>query len=335
MQLPIAFIAALLISVHCYGQSAQQLIDRYDRAVTSKNYAHALNAAESITDRYPESATWRFQLGSMQVRMDQIDSALESLHKAADLGYTGVRSFEQSEDLDPLRDDDRFIKILERVRSNAQARLDEFIVHAKNHKPKVYLPDSAGDSPPLILALHGTGMSGDDMIQVLQDVSEELGMILIAPDALRPANSGGYSWTYRDESEWLVESMIDRAVEQYQVDRSKVYLVGFSQGANIALTMGQTHPELFAGVVPICGHYEPQLTTAVNDAELPPFYLMTGSRDPWKKTYISAKRDFKEIQAPVQVRLLSGKGHELPSGTRGVQELIRAIQWCQDQHGTD
>ena len=35
-----------------------------------------------------------------------------------------------------------------------------------------------------------------------------------------------------------------------------VILVGFSQGANIALMMGRSHAREFAGVVPVCGHWE-------------------------------------------------------------------------------
>lgn len=328
-----SLILTLFVST-THAQSDQQLVDRYDRFVSKENYKGALIAAESIVERYPESAIWQFNLGSMHARLGEHDAALSALREAAELGYTGIHSFEQSEDLDSLRDNDRFGEIIEQVRKNAQQRLDGFIREARNHTPETHVPSSVDESPALILALHGTGMRGEDMIESLTATADELGMILIAPDALRPSGKG-FSWTYRDESEWMVQDQINKAVDEHGIDPERVYLIGFSQGANIALIMGRTHPDLFAGVIPICGHYEPQVADVDGSADIPPYYLMTGARDPWKKTYINAKRDFQDSGIPVEVRMLSGKGHELPQGKQGLREMIKAIRWCESQSQED
>ncbi len=324
-----------ITSLNSAAQSDRQLVDRYDQSVNSKRYQAALNTAQQLSERYPESSTWKFNLGSMYARLGETEPALDALATAADLGYTGVRSFEQSEDLDALRDDKRFHKILSDVQQNAAKRLRIYIQEAEDHEPKTFIPDNAPDSPALILALHGTGMRGADMLNALKDTAEELNMILIAPDALRPLREGGFSWTYRDEAEWMVNHMIRTAVQQHNVDPNKIYLVGFSQGANIALTMGQTDPELFAGIIPICGHYEPQIAEANPNQSPTPFYLMTGARDPWKKTYAIAKRDFTKANTPVTVRVIPAIGHQIPSGPRGIKELTKAITWCQNNQPTE
>ena len=334
MRFFLATLALALIISTTHAQSDQKLVDRYDKAVAAQNYTLALKSAKEINERYPDSATWNFNLGSMLARTNDPDGAIEALKKAADLGYTGTRSFEQSKDLDPLREDERFKSILRQVQRNAQARLNEYITEAENHKPKTLIPKNTAESPALILALHGTGMTGADMIDALKETADQLDMILIAPDALRPAGDG-FSWTYRDESEWMVNHTITQAIEQHNIDPSQIHLVGFSQGANIALIMGQTHPNLFAGIIPICGHYEPQNASPDDAATLPPFYLMTGARDPWKKTYTLAKRDLTKTNTPVQVRMLAGKGHEIPAGPAGVKELVRAITWCQNNSTAD
>jgi len=95
------------------------------------------------------------------------------------------------------------------------------------------------------------------------------------------------------------------------------------------LILGQTQPETFLAVVPICGHYEAQ--NAESTTTPSPFYLMTGARDPWKKTYAKAKRDFQAAGGKVIVRPLAGRGHELPSGTSGTKEYLKAIIWAQSQ----
>ena len=327
MRLILAVVTICFVSTLSNAQTDQQLVDRYDKFVASENYTAALKNAQTITDRYPESSNWQLNLGSMHARLGNLDQAIEALQKSADLGYTGIRTFEQSADLDSLREDERFKVILAQVKRNADDRLNEFIQEAKAHKPKTHIPKNLESSPPIIIALHGTGMRGSDMLTALKETADELNMILIAPDALRPAGDG-FSWTYRDESEWMVNHTIENAIKEHNANPDQIYLVGFSQGANIALIMGQTHPEFFAGVVPICGHYEPQVASAEESSQIPPFYLLTGARDPWKKTYAQAKRDFTKSNTKVQVRMLAGKGHELPND----KELIKALKWCQSQN---
>ncbi len=324
----------VLCSPAVLAQSDQALVDRYDSLVSREKYDIARSTAQAIVDRYPKSSVWRFNLGSMLARLGEHDRAIEELETCAELGYTGVRSFEQSEDLDPLRDDERFTTILDTVRLNAQARLESYIAEARNHTPRVHVPSVRDEPPPLLLALHGTGMRGNDMLNPLRSACDRLGMVLVAPDALRPSGAG-FSWTYRDESEWMVEHMIEWAAEEHGIDPDRVYLLGFSQGANIAITMAQTHPDLFAGVVPICGHYEPQLVEADEDVTLPPIALISGSRDPWSRTYVQAKRELKERGADVTLVTVKGMGHEIPSGGSRDELLYQALKWCADQHSDD
>lgn len=335
--MPIFRLPLLLAIVTCFAcntlaQSDQALIDRYDRMYAAEKFELALKAAETICKRHPESATWHFFAGALCAKLDQPDQAISYLQICAYNEYTGISSFEQNSDLDPIRDREDFKAILETVRSNANARMDEFQRKAKRHKPEAYYPESASEKPPLVIALHGTGMDGDSMFDVLSEACENAGAILIAPDALRPSGPG-FSWTYRDESKWFVNHLIADAVENHNADPDRVILVGFSQGANIALILGQTQPESFLAVVPICGHYEAQIAEAT--ATPAPFYLMTGARDPWKKTYIMARKDFVAAGGAVKTRTLAGLGHQLPSGKSGTREYQKAILWALDQSESD
>jgi len=312
-----------------FAQSDQQLSDRYDRMYETGKYELALGAAEKILERYPESAWWRFNAGAVCAKLDRSEEAIVHLQQCADLKFSGVRSFEQNSDLDSLRAMEAFIKILEQVRSNAKTRMDEFQREAKVHQPLVSVPEmSEGEKLPLILAMHGTGMDGKSMHDALLESATQERMILISPDALRPAGEG-FSWTYSDEAEWFVQHLIDLAVEKHNADPERVILLGFSQGANIALVLGQTQPEKFAGVIPICGHYEAQIAEA--DETPTAFYLMTGGRDPWRRTYMTAKKDMEAAGGAVQTRVLTARGHELPSGKSGTKEYVRALRWVLEQ----
>ncbi|RMH27299.1 MAG: hypothetical protein D6692_08035 [Planctomycetota bacterium] len=320
-------LVLFLACTHAPAQTDRQLVDRFDRAEANQQYDRALEAALAITERYPDSATWAFNAGRMHARLDQPDDAIAQLRRAADLGYTGINSFEQHADLNPLRDRDDFKAILEQIRANARKRFDAFKAEALKHDPPTFIPQSGADGtkPAVVIALHGTGGRGQPMLDALRAACEQLGAICIAPDALRPVSNGpdaGFAWTYRDESEWFVTHLIDKAVKDHNADPDRVILLGFSQGANIALVMARTHADRLPAVIPICGHYEPALTDT--PAATAPMYLLTGSRDNWKQTYLKARDDLKASDTPHQLRIVPGMGHQMPNPT----ELRKALEWA-------
>lgn len=308
------------------AQSDQQLVDRFDRADTERDHAEALEAALAILERHPASAVWNFNAGRAHAMLGHPDEAIAHLRAAADLGYTGIASFEQHQDLAPLRSRDDFTAILEQVRQNAAKRLEDFKRLALEHEPATHVPTNLsatlkpGEKPPLLIALHGTGGTGAEMLDALRAACDKLGIICIAPDALRPAGAG-YAWTYRDESQWLVAHTATEAITKHDADPARVILLGFSQGANITLALATDNHEPFTALIPICGHYEPAATT--QNATPPPTYLISGSRDPWHETFEHAQRDFAAAGAKVTGRVVPSMGHQMPR----TPELLRALEW--------
>ncbi len=325
MRTLIAFVLTLLIAP-AIAQTDRQLVDRFDRADAARDHRAALVAARAVLERYPEAAAWYFNAARAHAMLGEADQAVACLERCAEFGYTGIASFEQHRDLDALRERDDFGAILERVRTNASARLEEFKRLAADHTPASHVPRqlqterAEGPRPALLVALHGTGGSGAEMIRSLRAACDRLGVICVAPDALRPAGDG-YSWTYRDESRWLVDKVVREAIAEHGTDPSRTILIGFSQGANIALAMACTDASPFTAMIPVCGHYEPDATAGPVKAI--PMYLISGSRDPWHETFAQAESDFADAGAAVVNRVVPAMGHRMPN----VQELIRALEW--------
>jgi phospholipase/carboxylesterase len=57
-----------------------------------------------------------------------------------------------------------------------------------------------------------------------------------------------------------MRAFIAEAIEAYQADAGRVYLLGFSQGAILALTLALTTPRLLAGVVALAGRIPAEIT---------------------------------------------------------------------------
>ena len=119
---------------------------------------------------------------------------------------------------------------------------------------------------PLVLFLHGSGQVGtDNLAQVLSSrgatgVLDHEDAYVIAPQA--PAvfdaydsydeatgKGGGIHWQSRNRRRLLAALVRDVLRRNPRVDRERVYVVGFSRGAEGALALVLDEPELFAGAV--------------------------------------------------------------------------------------
>jgi poly(hydroxyalkanoate) depolymerase family esterase len=91
-------------------------------------------------------------------------------------------------------------------------------------------------------------------------IADRLGFMLIFPEQ-QPANNpkNCFSWflpgdTARDGGEALsIRQMISKAVEEFGVDRSRIFVSGLSAGGAMASVMLATYPEVFAGGANIAG----------------------------------------------------------------------------------
>ena len=104
--------------------------------------------------------------------------------------------------------------------------------------------DAAG--LPVVFSVHGRGepswiFSTKNGWDKLAD--ETRGFILVLPDS--PLNI----WLPERDSE-VFGLIIDKLYETYLIDKTRVYLTGFSNGGMITRQVGNLHPELFAAISP-------------------------------------------------------------------------------------
>jgi phospholipase/carboxylesterase len=126
-------------------------------------------------------------------------------------------------------------------------------------------PGLALRKPPLLILLHGAGGSEKELFEAVSLLDERFIVVTVrAPFMQSPRH---YEWF---GAEWLggqrmmnlmqadfsrksLEKFIPEAVHAYKANANRVYLLGFDQGATMALSLLLTDPELLAGVVAIAG----------------------------------------------------------------------------------
>lgn len=117
------------------------------------------------------------------------------------------------------------------------------------HDALLYVPKSvkAGKALPLVVLLHGAGGNAEGTVGMMRDQAEEKGFLLLVPQ------SREYTWDvilggYGPDVQ-MVDEALEKTFAQCAVERDKIAVSGFSDGASYALSLGLTNGELFSSVL--------------------------------------------------------------------------------------
>ncbi len=116
---------------------------------------------------------------------------------------------------------------------------------------------------PLVIFLHGLGDFGSNnsshMYRSLID-----GVAQNAPEecfVFMPQGVKNYDWTDtgiltgKGGMDKLYNECLDLLLENYPIDKARVYLTGMSMGGQGTVWQATQHPEKYAGIIPLCGWY--------------------------------------------------------------------------------
>jgi poly(3-hydroxybutyrate) depolymerase len=126
----------------------------------------------------------------------------------------------------------------------------------------IFAPDSAKAAPaPLLLLLHGSGHSGEDLLKNWKDLAQKEGIILVGPDSRDPK-----LWdSSKDSPEYLRDVLID-VMAAHDIDSQRLYVFGHSAGAIYGIQLGLLESKYFAAVAAHAGALKPQEYVLVSSA---------------------------------------------------------------------
>jgi predicted peptidase len=125
----------------------------------------------------------------------------------------------------------------------------------------------------LILFLHGSGESGNDLEKVkkhglpkMLEAGLELPCIVVSPQC--PA---GTWWNTE-----TLAALLDDLEKTLRVDAERMYVTGLSMGGFATWELAIKHPQRFAAIVPICGGGEPFFASEITHL---PIWVFHGAKD--------------------------------------------------------
>ena len=155
-------------------------------------------------------------------------------------------------------------------------------------------PARGGKPDALVVLLHGYGSNGADLISLAPYWAKALpGAAFVSPNAIEPVPQapGGYQWfpiTQLDPNRMeagaraaapSIDRFLDRELERYGLDNSRLALVGFSQGTMMALHVGLRRAQPPAAVLGFSGVLVGARTLKQEMKAKPPILLVHGDQD--------------------------------------------------------
>jgi len=213
----------------------------------------------------------------------------------------------------------------------------------------VHIPKNlTAANPALVIALHGGGTDGKTMERFsgLSEASERYGFVVVYPSGsgrlkgFLTWNAGSccaYAEKNAIDDVTFISRLIAYMIEQYHVDRSRVYITGISNGAMMAYRLAAEIPDQIAAIAPVAGTLTidpgtihapmPIIHFHGTDDRFVPFAGGRGSRGVTRNSYMPVEETIKVWERINQAVAMPPRVEELPSlhndGTRVIRYTYR------------
>lgn len=127
---------------------------------------------------------------------------------------------------------------------------------------------------PVLVALHQGFEKPAESLARWADMAHQHGYILVAPAWGGKAERAMYN--YSAEEHRLVLDAIRDVQRRFNVDSNRVFLTGVGQGGDMAFDVALSHPDLFAGVIPVGAQPRYFAKSYAQNAAFLPFYVVCG-----------------------------------------------------------
>ncbi len=185
-------------------------------------------------------------------------------------------------------------------------------------------PASGGPARRLVVLLHGYGADGNDLLALGEAWRPLLpNTVFVAPHAPEPCAESpmGRQWfplRLRDRAETArgltasrpaLDAFLDDELRRHALAADRLALVGFSQGAMLALHVGPARPDPIAAILSYSGLIALPVSPATPGK--PPVFLYHGAEDPMipVRALGVARAALTTAGLPVETEIRPGLGH--------------------------
>jgi predicted esterase len=186
---------------------------------------------------------------------------------------------------------------------------------------------------PVIIYLHGRGGNPEEDCRKWAKVATQFGWVL-CPQGPEDRGGGSRSWANNPTAgKEVIDNSLAALREKYKhrVQTRGNILVGFSEGAFIAMQVGLRDPKTWSRWLILAANDQywwgdAQGLLHDNHKAIRRVYLLTGENDGVAENTARVGEMVKAEKIPVRVKIAPGMGHEVP-GDRMISTYRRPLAW--------
>ncbi len=182
----------------------------------------------------------------------------------------------------------------------------------------------AGRLYPVIVAMHAAGMSPELEAKWWARQAQRFGYIVLAPSF---ADAKQQHYDYGLDAHRAVLETVKDARRRFSVNSDRIFLGGHGMGADAVLDIGYSHPDVFAGIMPITGMFDRSTHYYRENAKYLPQFIVAGQLDRTGVEKNAQDLDYMMRQGfPVIYAVFVGRGYESYQS-----EDVRLFDWMSRQ----
>ncbi len=214
---------------------------------------------------------------------------------------------------------------------------------------------------PLVIALHGGNGTGEDMVRLTRGgfdaLADREGFIVVYPEGLSHSGPIRTRWNDGRDEQFskaddvgFLSALIDQFGQTLNIDRSRVYATGISNGAQMAMRLARELSDKIAAVAPVAYAMPAKLASAPVSTRPISVLVMTGTKDrsvPWEggetPDPTGERRLGRVLSVPRTCDVLVSHNQcscppmvtSAPDGAAGVGTRVRQERWVNCKDGTE
>lgn len=192
-------------------------------------------------------------------------------------------------------------------------------------KYRYFEPGNESGSPLLVI-LHGAGERGSDNIKQLdfgtimfiREIKKKFDPLILLPQCpsdnvwtinpQRPFNNFFLDSIPVSPTLEIVRDIMLKLTREYNIDTTRIYIIGYSMGATGTWEMILRNPDLFAAAIPICGASDPSKAFLVKDMHIWAFSAENDQFYNYRETEETVEK-LKENNSDIKYTLYRNQEH--------------------------
>ena len=142
---------------------------------------------------------------------------------------------------------------------------------------------------PLVLALHGGGGTGANMIALTEDLNnlaDEQGFMVVYPDGIEKHWNDGRelsnrpAFTKNVDDVGFLKTLVERISQDYQIDLKHIYVMGISNGGQMSYRLACESSTTFTAIAAVGSSLSEELFASCAPTQPVSVLVMNGTADP-------------------------------------------------------